>query len=49
MLKILRFPLLLVALALSYPVAAVDIEKGKEINGTCAPPQTDAPSDNVPS
>ena len=36
MLKILRFPLLLVALALSYPVAAVDIEKGKEINGTCA-------------
>ena len=36
MLKILRFPLLLAALALSYPVAAVDIEKGKEINGTCA-------------
>ena len=31
-----RFSALLLALALSAPVAAVDHEKGKEINGTCA-------------
>ncbi len=36
MLNFLRFPLLLAALALSHPAAAVDLEKGKEINGTCA-------------
>jgi cytochrome c553 len=36
MLNILRFPLFLAVLALSHPVAAVDLEKGKEINGTCA-------------
>lgn len=36
MLNILRFPLLLAVLALSLPAAAVDREKGKEINGTCA-------------
>ncbi|MBT9523529.1 MAG: c-type cytochrome [Dechloromonas sp.] len=36
MLNILRFPLFLAALALSHPAAAVDLEKGKEINGTCA-------------
>lgn len=36
MLNILRFPLILAALALSHPAAAVDLEKGKEINGTCA-------------
>lgn len=31
-----RFSALLLALVLSAPVAAVDHEKGKEINGTCA-------------
>lgn len=36
MLNFLRFPLFLAALALSYPVVAVDLENGKEINGTCA-------------
>ncbi|PKO48687.1 MAG: cytochrome C [Betaproteobacteria bacterium HGW-Betaproteobacteria-4] len=36
MLNFLRFPLFLAVLAVSYPVAAVDLEKGKEINGTCA-------------
>ncbi|MBU1365037.1 MAG: cytochrome c4 [Gammaproteobacteria bacterium] len=36
MLNFLRFPLFLAALVVSYPVAAVDLEKGKEINGTCA-------------
>ncbi|UCV21426.1 c-type cytochrome [Ferribacterium limneticum] len=36
MLNILRFPLFLAVLALSHPAAAVDLEKGKEINGTCA-------------
>ena len=36
MLNILRFPLFLAVLALSHPAAAVDREKGKEINGTCA-------------
>ncbi|MFZ2973924.1 MAG: c-type cytochrome [Ferribacterium limneticum] len=36
MLKVLRLPLVLAALALSHPAAAVDLEKGKEINGTCA-------------
>lgn len=36
MLNTLRFPLFLAVLALSHPVAAVDLEKGKEINGTCA-------------
>ena len=36
MLNILRFPLFLAVLALNHPVAAVDLEKGKEINGTCA-------------
>jgi len=32
----LVFPLAFVALLFSGPVAAVDLEKGKEINGTCA-------------
>jgi cytochrome c553 len=36
MLNFLRFSLCAVVLATSYPVAAVDLEKGKEINGTCA-------------
>jgi len=36
MLNILRFPLFLAVLALSHPAVAVDLEKGKEINGTCA-------------
>ena len=36
MLNILRFSLLCAVLALSHPAAAVDREKGKEINGTCA-------------
>ena len=36
MLNFLRFSLCAVALATSYPAAAVDLEKGKEINGTCA-------------
>jgi len=36
MLRILRFSLLLAALALSRSVLAVDLDKGKEINGTCA-------------
>jgi cytochrome c553 len=36
MLRILRFFLLLAALALSRSVLAVDLDKGKEINGTCA-------------
>lgn len=36
MLNILRFPLFLAVLALSHPATAVDLEKGKEINGTCA-------------
>jgi cytochrome c553 len=36
MLKVLRLPLVLAALALSQPASAVDLEKGKEINGTCA-------------
>jgi cytochrome c553 len=36
MLHRLRFSLLATCLALSYPVAAADLDKGKEINGTCA-------------
>jgi cytochrome c553 len=36
MLKVLRFSLIAAALATINPVAAVDLEKGKEINGTCA-------------
>jgi len=36
MLNFLRFSLCAVVLATSYPAAAVDLEKGKEINGTCA-------------
>jgi cytochrome c553 len=36
MLRILRFSLLLAVLALSRSVLAVDLDKGKEINGTCA-------------
>ena len=36
MLNRLRFSLFAVMLATSLPVAAVDLEKGKEINGTCA-------------
>ena len=36
MLNTLRFFLVTVVLAASQPVLAVDLEKGKEINGTCA-------------
>jgi cytochrome c553 len=36
MLNTLRFFLIAVVLAASQPVLAVDLEKGKEINGTCA-------------
>jgi len=36
MLRYLRIPLLLAGLMASLPVTAVDLEKGKEINGTCA-------------
>lgn len=36
MLRYIQIPLLLAALMASLPVAAVDLEKGKEINGTCA-------------
>ena len=36
MLRYIQIPLLLAALMASLPVAAADLEKGKEINGTCA-------------
>jgi cytochrome c553 len=36
MLHRLRFSLLAACLALSYPALAADLDKGKEINGTCA-------------
>lgn len=36
MLNSLRFSLFAVALAVSLPAAAADLDKGKEINGTCA-------------
>ncbi|AXS79616.1 c-type cytochrome [Dechloromonas sp. HYN0024] len=36
MLKVFRFSLLLTVLVLNLPASAVDLEKGKEINGTCA-------------
>lgn len=36
MLNRLRFSLFAIILAASHPVAAADLEKGKEINGTCA-------------
>jgi len=36
MLNFLRFSLFAAVLAVSHPVAAVDLDKGKEINGTCA-------------
>jgi cytochrome c553 len=36
MLHRLRFSLLAACLALSFPAAAADLDKGKEINGTCA-------------
>jgi len=36
MLHRLRFSLLAACLAFSYPAAAADLDKGKEINGTCA-------------
>ena len=36
MLNRLHFSLFAIILAASHPVAAVDLEKGKEINGTCA-------------
>ncbi|NTV70481.1 MAG: c-type cytochrome [Azonexaceae bacterium] len=36
MLNALRLPLVLAALAMSLSASAVDLDKGKEINGTCA-------------
>ena len=36
MLKIRHLPLLFAALCVAWPAAAVDLEKGREINGTCA-------------
>lgn len=36
MLRRLRFSLLAACLVASYPLAAADLDKGKEINGTCA-------------